>query len=265
MSKGRNTMKNKIFAIIACAALLMTTACSKSGITSSPSDSSAPSDSSPGNSASTPSSTGSTTDPTSENGTPSAPEISAPESSDGSDTASGFVHGKQGEKTYISAFLGLKAEFADGWTMQTEEVLAAANGIADMSDENANSALDKNAILYELIAALDDTHNVNIVIENLNLTNGGKSLTAEEYIDLAIGGVESQFKAQGITEVSAEKSTASFLGSEAACMNTRLANEGRVLYQKMFPVSRGGYMGIVTFTSSSEEELNAAIDMFKSV
>lgn len=96
--------------------------------------------------------------------------------------------------------------------MQTGEVLAQTNFISDTSDENAQKALNKNAVLYEMVAAAETASNVNIVIENLNITNGGKPLTAEEYIDMVIGNLESQFKeALVAVDVETEKSAADFL------------------------------------------------------
>lgn len=134
-----------------------------------------------------------------------------------------------------------------------------------MSDENANKALDTNAVLYELMAGTEAVANMNIVIENLNITNGGKSLTGEEYIDLAIGNIEASFKATGIEDVEAEKSTVNFLGSETACISTKLSSGGQEMIQKMVPISRGAYMGIITFSGASEDEITSAMSMFKSI
>lgn len=134
-----------------------------------------------------------------------------------------------------------------------------------MSDENANKALDTNAILYELMAGTESIANMNIVIENLNITNGGKSLTGEEYIDLAIGNIEASFKIAGIENAEAEKSTVNFLGSESACISTKLSNQGQEMIQKMIPISKGSYMGIITFSGANEDEITSAMSMFKSI
>ena len=223
-------MKKKIITILVCAAVMLTTACDKSGISSTSTSS------------------------------------SSSESSNESKTEGGFAHGKQDENTYISEFLGLKVEFDDGWTMQTDEVLAQTNFISDMSDENAQKALNKNAVLYEMVAAAETASNVNIVIENLNITNGGKPLTAEEYINMVIGNLESQFKETLVAvDVETEKSAADFLGSEAACINIKVTTGEQVLYQKMIPLSRGAYMGVISFSGASGEEISSAMSMFKSL
>lgn len=249
-------MKKKLLTILVCAAVLMTTACDKSGISSTPTGSSNESSSTSSNSSSSESSTSSSESSSSSENSSTTPD---------GDTKGEFTHGKQDGNSYTSAFLGIKADFADDWTMITDDILAQNNGITDMSDENANKALNTNAILYELIAGTENNTNVNIVIENLNITNSGKSLTAEEYIDLAFVNIEAQFKAAGFENIEAEKSTVSFLGGDAACISTKLSSQGQEMLQKMIPLSNGAYMGIVTFTGASEDEINSAMSMFKSV
>lgn len=251
-------MKKKIITILVCAAVMLTTACDKSGISSTPTGSSNESSSTSSKESSSSSSEESTSKESE-----SAPESSSAPS--GGDTEGGFAHGAVTANSYSSEFLGIKADFTDGWITVTNDVLAQNNGIDDMSDENVNKALNTNAILYELIAGTETNTNVNIVIENLNITNNGKSLTGAEYIELAFPNIEAQFKAAGFESVDAEKSTVSFLGSEMTCINTKLTSEGQEAVQKMIPLGNGTYMGIVTFTGANEEEIISAMNMFQKI
>lgn len=255
-------MKKKILAVLVCAAVMLTTACGKSEVNSNPTGGSSNESSSKLPDSSTASSDdGSSSDSSSssesEVSSP-APESSTPEAD------SKFAHGKQDGNTYTSKFLGIKAEFADGWTLMTEDVLAQYNGIDDMSDENVNKVLDTNAMSYELMAAKDTVTNVNIVIENLNLTNGGKSISAEDYIDAVLPNLEAQFKAAA-ENVEVKKSTASFLGSEVACINTKLTVEGVDKAQCVIPISKGAYIANITFTGVSEAEVTSVMNRFKSM
>ncbi|MBD5129628.1 MAG: hypothetical protein HDT43_06860 [Ruminococcaceae bacterium] len=270
-------MKKKLLTILVCAAVMLTTACDKSGITSTPSDSSSTStksssESSKSESSSSESSTAesessstesesSTTE--NESSTTTESESSAPEN--GATETDGFVHGNVAQSSYSSEFLGIKADFADGWVCAADDMLAENNGVSDMSAENVNSALDTKAILYELIATTEGISNVNIVIENLNITNGGKALSGEEYIELAFDNVTASFKNLGIEEVDAEKSKINFLGSEMACMKTKLASQGQEMVQVMIPINKGAYMGIVTFSGETEDDITSAMTMFKSI
>ncbi len=251
-------MKKKILAALICAAVMLTTACGKSEGTSQPTNSSskqsssAVSDSLPEESSNNESSA-----PESE--TSSAPESSTP------DTNGKFAHGKQDGNVYSSEFLGFKAEFANGWTLMTEDVLAQYNGIDDMSDENVNKSLDTNALAYEMMAAKDEVTNVNIVIENLNLTNGGKSISAEDYIDAVLVTFEAQFTAAGAKDVEVKKSTVGFLGSETVCIKTKLTVEGVPKAQCVIPMSKGAYIANITFTGNDEDEVLTIVNSFKAL
>ena len=253
-------MKKKLLTILVCAAVMLTTACDKSGITSTPSDGSSTSTKSSSESSKSESSSSESSTAESESSSTES-ESSAPENG----ATDGFVHGNVAQSSYSSEFLGIKADFADGWVCAADDMLAENNGISDMSAENVNSALDTKAILYELIATTEGISNVNIVIENLNITNGGKALSGEEYIELAFDNVTASFKSLGIEEVDAEKSKINFLGSEMACMKTKLANQGQEMVQVMIPINKGTYMGIVTFSGETEDDITSAMGMFKSI
>lgn len=177
-----------------------------------------------------------------------------------------FSHGTQDSGVYTSEFLGLKAEFAEDWSITADSDLAQVNGIDSMSADNMATALKTNGMLYEMMAAAgDNSSNVNITIENLNVTNLGRSLTAEQYVDAAFNSIKNQYAAAGITDVEAEKSTVSFLGIETACIKTTLKNDGAELRQMMIPVSKGTYMGVIALTAPDEDGVNAQLEMFKSL
>ncbi|MDE7363255.1 MAG: hypothetical protein K2N38_15135 [Oscillospiraceae bacterium] len=177
-----------------------------------------------------------------------------------------FSHGTINGTVYTSAFLGLKAEFSEGWEITADSDLAQANGIDGMSDDSTAKALKTNGMLFEMMALKDNgASNVNLVIENLDVTQLGRKLTAEQYVDLALPTITSQYAAAGINDVEAEKSTVSFLGSETSCIKTTVKNNGTELHQTMIPVSKGLYMGVITFTAPDEDGVKAQIEIFKSV
>ncbi|MCM1165347.1 MAG: hypothetical protein NC299_12250 [Lachnospiraceae bacterium] len=264
-------MKKKILTILVCASVMLTAACDNSGVSStstgsSNESSSTSSTSSTKSSSSTSSESSSSSESSTESSTSTESESSSAPESSTPEVSGAFTHGVWDGNTYTSPLIGLKAEFTDEWTPVEESVLAAQyNGISDMSDANANAALETNAILYELMANTEKALNMNIVVENLNVTNNGNSLTADEYIDLSIEGLRSSFTAQGIEKVEVEKTTVSFIGGSAPCVSSRLESNGQVLYQKLIPLSRDTYMCSVTFTASTEEEIISAMSMFTAI
>lgn len=177
-----------------------------------------------------------------------------------------FSHGTAEGLVYTSDYLEFKAELAEGWEFAADSDLAQANGVDDMSDDNAAKALKSRGVLYEMMAAKDNgTSNVNLVIENLDVTQLGRKLTSEQYVDLALPSITSQYSAAGLTDVEAEKSSVSFLGSETACINTTVRNDGSELHQTMIPVNKGSYMLIVTFTAPDTDGISAQLEMFGSI
>lgn len=184
----------------------------------------------------------------------------------GCSSGESFSHGTVEGAVYTSDFLDVKAELAEGWEFAADSDLAQANGIDDMSDDSTAKALKNNGMLFEMMAAKDNgASNVNLVIENLDVTQLGRKLTAEQYVDLALPSITSQYTAVGITDVEAEKSTVSFLGSETFCINTTVKNDGSELHQTMIPMSKDAYMGIITFTAPDTDGVKAQIEMFGSI
>lgn len=243
-------MKKKILAILVCAAVMLTTACSKSEVNSDPTSGSSKESSSESSNSSETSSEGETSsEPESE--TPSEPESSTPVE----DVK--FVHGKMNGNVYTSEFLGIKAEIADIWLISSDEELAEQNGIDNMSDENLNKVLDVKGVAYEMMA-MSGKIAVNIVIENLGVTN-------EEYIDLTITGIKDRYEALGFEGVEAERSTVSFLGSEIPCINIKFSYGGQNFVQKEIPISNGKYVASITFSGANEDEVLTIMNWFKAL
>lgn len=275
-SEWKSIMKKKILAVMVCAALLLTTACSdrtandesirrRSDKSSSVrSDNPAKPSDGGGSSAESDSSEapleGENSTPADSESSSSTPESSTPEA-DGK-----FVHGKVDGNIYTSEFLGFKAEIADGWTITTDEELATWNGAADMSDENLNEVLDVNGLAYEMMALSGDVANVNITVQNLDVTSGGDVLSIEEYIDLSVSSIVDLYtKVMGIYDIEAEKSTANFLGKEMVCLSTKFTNHGVEAVQKAFPIIKGRYMATVTFTAANDDEMAVFLATFKAL
>lgn len=259
-------MKKKMLAILACAAVMLTTtACGKVEPTSGSSDkgSSVTSDnsdkSSDKSSDDSSSSETSTTSSEESDSSSSEPESSTPEA-DGK-----FIHGTVNGNVYTSEFLGFKAEVADGWKFKSDAELATQSGINDVSNINFGESLDANGIIYEMMVESGEIANVSITVQNTDITSGGMVLSVEEYIDLTLTVIEDQFKAVGIEDVEAKKSTANFLGKETVCLNTRIRGNGNEAVQNAFLIAKGKYMATVTFTAADDAEMTALLATFKAL
>ena len=236
-------MKNKILAVLVCAAVMLTTGCS------SRSDILSDFFASSGNNS-------------------SSAVISRSEKSEEPQTPQSmdkFSHGKTSGTVYASEFLGVRAQFPDDWTFLDDSYLAQQNNIADMTDKSVSAALNSVGALFEMIVRSDGVANINIIVQNLDVTNGGRALDADTYLDFSLDVVKEQYNAAGIDLLKAERSTAIFLGKNQSCTYIKLSNHGTSMVQKGFLISRGKYLATVTFTGESDAEVSLLIDMFMSL
>ncbi len=176
----------------------------------------------------------------------------------------GFKHGENTDSSYKSSFLNIEVEYGDDWTTYDDEYMASQNNIEDMSDENVNKVLDQSGVLYEMMAKLESNSNVNIVIENLNLTNGGKSLSAEEYLEAALPNLKTSL-ASTYEDAEVDMSTTTICGKELPCIKGSISSGEVSANEILVAVSSGKYIAIVTFTTLSDDDFNTLASAFKSI
>ncbi|MDE6579855.1 MAG: hypothetical protein K2K41_04905 [Ruminiclostridium sp.] len=131
-----------------------------------------------------------------------------------------------------------------------------------MSEENVNKALEKKGVLYEIMASQENNENFNIVIENLNVTNNGKTVSGEEYLKLSLPTLKTSLKS-GYDESSADIDKVTFMGKETACIKADVTKEELHAYLIIVPVIKGNYAALITFTAFSAESAESMIAVFK--
>ena len=191
-----------------------------------------------------------------------AADTSNPEETKKEEETVKYSHGKIEENKYSSEFLGLYPELGEGWTLYTEEQLAKQNSISDMSDKSVNEALDKKGVLYEIMATKENKENFNIVIENLNVTNNGKTVTGEEYLKLSLPNLKTSLKS-GYDESAADIDKVTFMGKETACIKADVTKEELHANLIIVPVIKGNYAALITFTAFTAEGAESMIGVFK--
>ena len=173
-----------------------------------------------------------------------------------------FVHGKVEEHSYSSDFLGLHPELGEGWTLYTDEQLAKQNSISDMSEENVNKALDKTGALYEIMASQENNENFNITIENLNVTNNGKTVSADEYLKLSLPTLKNSLKS-GYDDSTADIDKVTFMGKETGCIKAEVTKGELKAYLVIVPVMKGNFVALITFTAFTAESAESMVAVFK--
>lgn len=269
----------KFLAAAVCAAVCLTTACGNSGsvnfsgsmqstpVSSTP-KSSAPAQSTPESSTPESSAPASST-PASSTPESSAPVQSTPESSAPASSAPAastpvsenqFVHGAWNGNTYTSEFFGVTITLPSDWGVSAESALASANGIADMSAENLNKRLEESGMIYEMMATTSAGRpNINMTIENLAKSNGGKTVTPEAYVDAVLTHLPDTYKAMGAENSSAEKTQLEISGKKLYCAKGHLTVNGIEMYQYQVPFVNNLFVGCLTITVTSDEELQTVI------
>ncbi len=175
-----------------------------------------------------------------------------------------FKHGTNNDSGYKSDIFNIEIAYGDGWTYYTDEDLAGQNSIDDMSDENLNKALNEKAVVYEMMALLPSNSNINIVVENLNVTNRGESLTGEEYLNLAFPNLKSSIEAS-YEEASAEISTTTLCGKEIPCVKVNISSGGVTANEVLVAVPGGNYMATITITFVDEADFDTIASAIKSI
>lgn len=166
-----------------------------------------------------------------------------------------FSHGVIGAADYKSKYLGLKASFDSDRVvmMLSEETLAMANGVSDMSSENLRKALDKDGSITEMSVILTDGDSVSITVHDREAIG---ALSEDEYFEAA----KQNFAKENIQ---AEITTVNFLGKSVRCLEYGMTVLGDPLYETIIPIYKGDYIVLVGFDSNSKDRIKPLIDCFK--
>ncbi len=173
------------------------------------------------------------------------------------DIARGTIDGN----VYTNDSAGLTFTKPDSWVYSTDEEIAEVMEVgADVIDaESFAATLGQMATVYDMMV-IDPTTgtNINIMYENLMLTNGG-AMTAEAYADV----LKNQFNA--ITEMSYTVSTAetvSLGGEDWLRMTAAVDYSGISMTQAYYLRANGTVMIAVVVTVVGDTELSTIEAMF---
>lgn len=108
------------------------------------------------------------------------------------ESAKPFSRGVITGNAYVSSYLGLRFTAPEDWSYATDEELSELMGISmdiigeDVYGDNKEQAeeLAKQAVIYDMIAAAPNGSNVQIVLENLEVSTGSADLTEAEYAEI---------------------------------------------------------------------------------
>lgn len=174
-----------------------------------------------------------------------------------------------GEKTassYVNKGLGISAEVPDNWVVLDDEQTAQMMGLVadNFSETGLADQLRDSGSLCDLYALATDQSgdNVNIMIQDLGVIYG-IVLDEDRYIDMNLGQLEPTLVQMGMTDISMEKETVSFAGSDHPAILISANYNGVAVYERLVALKVGSYMSAITAFSMDKDRLDGILGFFK--
>lgn len=180
------------------------------------------------------------------------------------------VLGTSDSHRYSNLFLGIEAEFDDGWYILSREETAQTMGAAAgyVSDEDVAKILEESGTTTDLYAmALNNSgDNVNIQLHNLLSLTGFSSMTVteEEFYEAGMSdGITQGLTAIGVENINYEKEIVTFAGKEHVSALISGTYNGIPLYERLVLVKNGYYIAAVTAFSFNRQSVDDILGFFK--
>ena len=173
--------------------------------------------------------------------------------------------GEFADGTYTNDFLGICCKVSEEWTVYSDAQLAQLNGLVldTMTDADIVEQLKKSNVAHLFYATADGGHrSVNVVLEKVGVFNG-ILLDEKTYIAVSVDQLPAALQGMGLTDVTAEETTVSFVGVDHAAVRVYGKFSGVDFYEKIVCIKVGNYFGLVTVASYHEDETDALMKMFK--
>lgn len=166
-----------------------------------------------------------------------------------------FTHSVISDSKFESKLLGIGAELDKDWRFANNEELATANGLEEISDKSLEEALETKTFICDMMAEKKfdgGADSITLTFPNLS-SSGGSDMTEREYAEATLVGIEN---ATAVVETVR-------LGNEDH-ISIRLVGKtsGTDYYQRMIFVSKNGYLGMITLTCISEDDIYEIISRF---
>lgn len=166
-----------------------------------------------------------------------------------------FTHSVISDSKFESKLLGIGAELDKDWRFANSEELATANGLEEISDKSLEEALETKTFICDMMAEKKfegGADSITLTFPNMS-SSGGGDITEREYAEATMVGIDN---ATAVIETVR-------LGDEDH-ISIRLIGKtsGTDYYQRMIFVSKNGYLGMITMTCISEDDIYEIISRF---
>ena len=183
-----------------------------------------------------------------------------------SSEADEFSVGASANNKYENAYFGIGCTLDSNWVFSTDDEIKQMNDMSlDLIGEEYAEAIKNASLIYDMMATVPGgIESVNIVIENVGVLYGSL-LSTDEYLDNSVSSVEGALESMGFDNVSAEKGTLVFAGSERPILSVSASVAEFSMNETIVVLKKGNYIASITVASDSEENSKKILSNFYAV
>lgn len=166
---------------------------------------------------------------------------------------------------YTNAFIGIRCEVGEEWTVYSDAQLAQLNGLLldAMTDADLVEQLKKANIAHLFYASKQNgLATMNVVLENLGTVNG-ILLDEKGYAELSVKQIPAALEDLGLDNVTAEITSALFASDRHTVIKVHGLSNGVPFYERIVCIKVGSYIGLVTVASYETDATSDLLNMFK--
>lgn len=169
--------------------------------------------------------------------------------------AVGFSHCVVSNSKFESKLLGIGAELDSDWRFANDEELATANGLDEISDKSLEEALETKTFICDMIAEKEfegGANSITLTFPNMG-SSGSADMSEREYAESTM---------IGINNATAVIETIRLGRDDHVSIRLVGKTSGTDYYQRMIFVKKNGYLGMITLTCISEDDIYDIISRF---
>lgn len=178
---------------------------------------------------------------------------------------SDFKMGSTKNMVYENEYLNIGCKLPEGWTAYDEDQIAEVNGfVLDNVDEDLKEQISNSTMIYDMMAAsADETQNVNIIVQNLNILQSLANVDMEEAIKASEDQIKTTFEGMGITNIEFKIDRGiTFPADNYAAAVVTGDLQGFQLTEKLVLFKVGSYLANVTVTAVGEDNTSDVLSSF---
>ena len=180
-----------------------------------------------------------------------------------------FNVGKTEGSKYANDFFGISFNAPEEWRLLNEEQLGLINNnIKDvLTADEAKTAIENgktSVIMYAV--SKDSKQNASLTVEKHEINNT-QDVDLDSFLDKAITSLKNNLPGQGFSDLSVEKATVSFCGTDTPALKIKgkYGAEGkdiRDIYETQIYMFNGSYSGCITTSSFDEDKSGDILQSF---